>query len=59
MVDEIPKFKTCPICKYVQPASTVVYDALLDKKKVKICERCYRKHYADALETNRRRLLEG
>ena len=57
--NEIPKFKTCPICKHAQPASMVVHDAFLDGRKVKICERCYRRHYADAPQTKRQRLLEG
>ena len=59
MVDEIPKFKTCPICKHAQPADMVVYNAFLDGRKVVICERCYRRRYARTAQTNRQRLLEG
>ena len=59
MVDEIPKFKTCPICKHAQSASRVIYDAFLDGRKVKICERCYRGRHARTAQTNRQRLLEG
>lgn len=46
MVNEIPSFRTCPICKCAKLKDEVRYDAILDGEKVKICGDCYKEHGA-------------
>jgi len=58
MVNEIPIFITCAVCKRAKPKKKVTHDAVVDEEKVRICGQCLRVHAKSLSSKDKRQLLQ-
>lgn len=58
MVNEIPIFITCAVCKRAKPKNKVTHDAHVDGKKVRICGQCQRIYTKSLGSKSKRQLLQ-